>query len=143
MYNRVRVGLPRGTRPSRTRAISSCVGIAAGAPLETFEQREELHFADFAGNGDTYALQVSGESMIEDHICDGDMILLERVQEARDGDIVVALVDGNETTLKRLYKEPGGMIRLQPANSALKPILVPAQNVQIQGRLLAVLRKYK
>jgi repressor LexA len=117
--------------------------IAAGAPIETFEQREELHFADFAGNGNTYALQVSGDSMIEDHICDGDLILLERIQEARDGDIVVALVGGNETTLKRFYREPGGVIRLQPANSALKPILVPAQDVQIQGRLLAVLRKYK
>ena len=117
--------------------------IAAGAPIETFEQREELHFADFAGNGDTFALQVSGDSMIEEHICDGDLILLERVQEARDGDIVVALVGGSETTLKRFYREPNDVIRLQPANSALKPILVPAQDVQIQGRLLAVLRKYK
>jgi repressor LexA len=81
--------------------------------------------------------------MIEDHFCDGDMILIERTQEARDGDIVVALVGGNETTLKRFYREPGGIIRLQPANSTLKPILVPARDVQIQGRLLAVMRKYK
>jgi repressor LexA len=81
--------------------------------------------------------------MIDDHICDGDLILLERVAEARDGDIVVALVAGHETTLKRLYREPGEMVRLQPANSALKPILVPARDVQVQGRLLAVLRKYK
>jgi len=117
--------------------------IAAGAPVEAMEQREELHFADFAGNGNTYALEVRGDSMIEDHICDGDLILLERVQEARDGDIVVALVGGSETTLKRLYREPGGVIRLQPANSALKPILAPARDVEVQGRLLAVLRKYK
>jgi repressor LexA len=88
-------------------------------------------------------LEVRGNSMIEDHICDGDVILLERVTQARDGDIVVALVSGNETTLKRFYREPGDMVRLQPANSTLRPILVPARDVQIQGRLLAVLRKYR
>jgi repressor LexA len=128
----------------RTRPGVPLLGrIAAGAPVEAMEQREELHFADFAGNANTYALEVRGDSMIEDHICDGDVILLERIQEARDGDIVVALLGGSETTLKRFYREPGGIIRLQPANSALKPILVPARDVQIQGRLLAVLRKYK
>jgi repressor LexA len=116
--------------------------IAAGAPVETMEQREVLNFADFAGNRDTFALEVRGESMIDDHICDGDLILVERIPEAHDGDIVVALVAGSETTLKRFYREPGDMIRLQPANAALKPILVPSRDVQIQGRLLAVLRKY-
>src|SRR5579883_1952396 len=117
--------------------------IAAGAPVETVEQREVLNFADFAGNRDTFALEVRGDSMIEDHICDGDLILVERIEEAHDGDIVVALVRGSETTLKRLYREPGDMIRLQPANAALKPIVAPARDVQVQGRLLAVLRKYK
>jgi len=117
--------------------------IAAGAPVETIEQRETLSFADFAGNGNTFALEVRGDSMIDDHICDGDMILVERVQQALDGDIVVALVSGVETTLKRFYREPDNMIRLQPANSTLKPIVVPAGEFQIQGRLLAVLRKYK
>jgi len=117
--------------------------IAAGAPVETVEQRETLSFSDFTGNGDTFALQVRGDSMIEDHICDGDMILLERVTEARDGDIVVALVSGSDTTLKRFYRESDSTVRLQPANAVLQPILVPAQDVQIQGRLLAVMRKYK
>jgi repressor LexA len=117
--------------------------IAAGAPVETVEQREVLNFADFAGNHDTFALEVRGDSMIDDHICDGDLILVERIEEARDGDIVVALVRGSETTLKRLYREPGDMIRLQPANAALKPIVVPSRDLQLQGRLLAVLRKYK
>jgi len=107
------------------------------------ENRETLNFADFAGDGNTFALQVRGQSMIDDHICDGDMILLERVSQARDGDIVVALVSGNETTLKRFYREGSDMVRLQPANAALKPIMVPARDVQIQGRLLAVLRKYR
>ena len=117
--------------------------IAAGLPVEATENREVLNFADFAGRGETYALEVRGDSMIDDHICSGDVILLEKVEQAHDGEIVVALVSGNETTLKRFYREPGGMIRLQPANSTLKPIIVPARDVQIQGRLLAVLRKYK
>ncbi len=117
--------------------------IAAGAPVEAIEQKETLNFADFAGNGNTFALEVRGDSMIEDHICDGDLILLERVVEAHDGDIVVALVGGSETTLKRFYRESGDAVRLQPANAALKPILVPARDVEIQGRLLAVLRKYR
>jgi repressor LexA len=116
--------------------------IAAGLPVESVEQREVLNFADFAGSGN-FALEVRGNSMIDDHICDGDLILLEKVQQARDGDIVVALVAGSETTLKRFYREPGDMVRLQPANASLKPIFVPAGDVQIQGRLLAVLRKYK
>src|SRR5215475_12727335 len=107
--------------------------IAAGMPVESVEQREVLNFADFAGNSNTFALEVRGDSMIDDHICDGDLILLEKVANANDGDIVVALVAGNETTLKRLYREPGDQIRLQPANAALKPIFVAARDVQIQG----------
>lgn len=117
--------------------------IAAGAPVESIEQSEVLNFADFAGDGNTFALEVRGNSMIDDHICDGDLILLEKASEARDGDIVVALVAGSETTLKRFYRESADTIRLQPANSSLKPIIVPAKDVMIQGRLLAVLRKYK
>lgn len=117
--------------------------IAAGMPVESVEQRLSLNLADFAGNPDTFALEVRGDSMIDDHICDGDLILLDRPAQVRDGDIVVALVRGAETTLKRFYSEPGGQVRLQPANAALQPIVVPAGDVQIQGRLLAVLRKYK
>jgi repressor LexA len=117
--------------------------IAAGSPVESMAQRETLNFADFTANPNTFALEVRGDSMIDDHICDGDLILLEKVSQARDGDIVVALVGGEETTLKRFYREPGDQIRLQPANAALKPIIVPARNVQIQGKLLAVLRKYR
>ena len=131
----------RRTRPPQE--IPLVGRIAAGTPVEAVEQRETLNFADFASNPNTFALEVRGNSMIEDHICDGDVILLERVSEARDGDIVVALVAGSETTLKRFYREPADMVRLQPANAALKPIVVPARDVLIQGRLLAVLRKYK
>ena len=109
--------------------------IAAGSPVESVAERSSLNFADFAGSPDTFALEVRGESMIEDHICDGDMILLDRPVEVHDGDIVVALVRGSETTLKRFYREPGEQVRLQPANAALQPIVVPAGDVQIQGRL--------
>lgn len=116
--------------------------IAAGQPVETYNDPATVSFADFVGHKDTYALRVRGNSMIEDHICEGDMILVEQTEQARDGDIVVALVGGAETTLKRFYREPGNTIRLQPANSAMSPIRVPAQDVQVQGRLLAVLRKY-
>jgi len=117
--------------------------IAAGRPVEAVADRATLSFADFIGHPDTFALEVRGESMIDDHICDGDMVLVERTGDVRDGEIVVALVGGAETTLKRFYREPGGKIRLQPANAALEPIIVPAADVEIQGRLLAVLRKYK
>jgi repressor LexA len=116
--------------------------IAAGAPVEAIAGHDTLNFSDFAGNADTYALQVRGESMIEDHICDGDYVLVQRTAQARDGDIVVALVDGVETTLKRFYREPGDRVRLQPANASMQPIFVPSDSVAIQGKLLAVLRKY-
>ena len=117
--------------------------IAAGAPVEAIAGQDTLSFSDFAGDPNTYALQVRGDSMIEDHICDGDYVLVERATEARDGDIVVALVDGTETTLKRFYREAGDRVRLQPANAAMQPIYVPQASVNIQGKLLAVLRKYR
>jgi len=117
--------------------------IAAGTPVEAFAGREMLNLADYAGDGDTFALEVRGDSMIEDHICDGDVVLVERTAEVRDGEIVVALVGGDETTLKRFYRESGARARLQPANSSMPPILVPLADLQIQGRVLAVLRKYK
>jgi len=133
----------RGKQVGRPAEIALAGRIAAGAPVEAIEGQDTLQFADFAGKGDTFALQVSGESMIDDHICNGDYVLVERTQKAHDGEIVVALVGGNETTLKRLYHEANGKIRLQPANASMKPIHVDAADVQIQGRVLAVLRKYR
>jgi repressor LexA len=116
--------------------------IAAGAPVEAIAGEETLNFADFASDPDTYALKVRGESMIDDHICDGDYVLVEKSADAHNGDIVVALVNGSETTLKRFYIEDDQRIRLQPANATMKPIYAPREAVQIQGKLLAVLRKY-
>jgi repressor LexA len=117
--------------------------IAAGAPVEAVAGRETLNFSDFLGSGESYALEVRGDSMIEDHICDGDLVLVERTTDVRDGEIVVALVRGSETTLKRFHREPGDTARLQPANAAMSPIFVPLSDLQIQGRVLAVLRKYR
>jgi len=133
----------KGRAPARSADIPLAGRIAAGTPVEAIEGQDLLHFSDFAGKGDTFALQVSGESMIDDHIMSGDYVLVERAQQAHDGEIVVALVDGREATLKRLYHESGGRIRLQPANSSMEPIILDAAAVQIQGRVLAVLRKYK
>jgi repressor LexA len=116
--------------------------IAAGTPVEAISNPESLNFSDFAGDPNTYALQVRGDSMIEDHICNGDFVLVERTTKVRDGDIVVGLVDGTDTTLKRFYLEPGGKVRLQPANSSMKPIYVSQSALTIQGKVLAVLRKY-
>ncbi len=116
--------------------------IAAGTPVESFASQEKLNFADFLGHSETYALEVRGDSMIDDHICSGDFVLVERTDQVRDGEIVVALVDGTETTLKRIYRETNGLVRLQPANSSMQPIMVQAGGVEVQGRVLAVLRKY-
>ena len=117
--------------------------IAAGAPVEAVAGSESLSFTDFTGNPGIFALEVRGDSMVGDHICSGDYVLAERDPVVHDGDIVVALVRGSETTLKRYYREPGEMARLQPANTAMEPILVPLADLQIQGKVLAVLRKYK
>jgi repressor LexA len=116
--------------------------IAAGAPVEAIPVPESLHFSDFTGNENTFALQVRGESMIEDHICSGDFVLVEKTGSVKNGDIVVALLHGAEATLKRYYLEPDGRVRLQPANSAMQPIFVNPGDLQVQGRVLAVMRKY-
>lgn len=116
--------------------------IAAGRPLEAVEERETLSLGDFARGGNTFALQVKGTSMIEDHIMDGDFVVCEQTQVANPGDIVVALVGDDEATLKRFYREGPGKVRLQPANAEIAPIIVPANDVKIQGRVIGVLRKY-
>jgi repressor LexA len=116
--------------------------IAAGAPVEAIPIPETLHFSDFVGNENTFALQVRGDSMIDDHICSGDFVLVEKTDSVKNGEIVVALVDGTEATLKRYYADSDGRIRLQPANSSMAPIFVDPSSLQIQGRVLAVMRKY-
>ena len=115
--------------------------IAAGRPVEALENPESISLADFTRSKDVYVLQVAGESMQDEHIVNGDYVLVEKTQTARDGEIVVALVNGSDATLKRIYTE-GDKIRLQPSNATMQPIVVPAATVQIQGRVIGVLRKY-
>ncbi len=115
--------------------------IAAGRPVEALETRESLSLNDIVDNKAVFALEVRGESMRDDHIMNGDYVLVEKAQTARQGEIVVALVDGSETTLKRYYLE-GNVVRLQPANTEMEPIYVPAGQVAIQGRVLAIVRKF-
>ena len=115
--------------------------IAAGKPVEALEQPETISLGDFVRQKNVFVLQVKGDSMIEEHILEGDFILVEKTAQVSDGDIVVALVGGSESTLKRLYRE-GSRVRLQPANARMKPIILPANDVTVQGRVLGVLRRY-
>jgi repressor LexA len=115
--------------------------IAAGQPIEAVETPETISLGDITRSRDVFVLQVKGESMRDEHIVDGDYVLVEKADNARDGEIVVALVDGSDATLKRLYRE-GNDIRLQPSNTAMKAIIVPARSVKVQGRVIGVLRKY-
>jgi repressor LexA len=117
--------------------------IAAGSPIEAIEEPEVLDLESlFRGRpGETFVLQVRGDSMIEEQIRDGDYVIVEKRHDAGNGETVVALLDNGEATLKKLYREPD-RIRLQPANAALRPIYVDPDGVRIQGVVIGVLRKY-
>jgi len=115
--------------------------IAAGQPIEAMENPETISLADFVRSKEVFVLEVRGDSMQDEHILSGDYVLVEKAKTAHNGDIVVALVDGTDTTLKRFYRE-GDNIRLQPSNVNMQPIIVPAAAVQLQGRVIGVLRKY-
>jgi repressor LexA len=113
--------------------------IAAGQPLEAIEQADELGFEEWEGAEDKFALQVTGESMIDEHIADGDYVVIKRQEQARDGQIVAVQDDDGEATLKRFYREKN-RVRLEPANKAMKPIY--REKVKILGVLVGVVRKY-
>jgi repressor LexA len=115
--------------------------IVAGQPIEAVENPETISLADFVRSKEVFVLEVRGESMRDEAIIVGDYVLVEKTNSAHNGDIVVALVDKSDATLKRLYRE-GDNIRLQPSNSSMKPIIVPAASVDVQGRVIGVLRKY-
>jgi len=117
--------------------------IAAGAPIEPYTDPNAtmgIPATFVSGQKRTYVLQVRGQSMIEDHINDGDYVIVEQTENAKDGEIVVALLDNGMATLKRFFKE-ATRIRLQPANATMQPIFV--KNVRIQGRVVGLVRKYK
>ncbi|MEL6877989.1 MAG: transcriptional repressor LexA [Pseudomonadota bacterium] len=116
--------------------------IAAGAPIEALEGQNSLPVpAALLGPGEHYALEVSGDSMIEAGIFDGDFALVKRTEAARDGEIVVALVRGEEATLKYLHKD-NGMVRLDPANASYDAQVYQPGEVQVQGKLAGLLRRY-
>jgi len=115
--------------------------IAAGQPIEAVENPETISLADFVRSKEVFVLEVRGNSMQDEAILDGDYVLVEKARTAHNGDIVVALVDQSDATLKRFYRE-GDSIRLQPSNVSMKPIIVPAASVDVQGRVIGVLRKY-
>jgi len=117
--------------------------VAAGQPIEAVSSPETLQVPDafLPRKADYYVLQVQGESMIDEHIQDGDFVVVESRETATPGEMVVALVDGENVTLKKYYRD-GERIRLQPANESLEPIIVDAARVRIQGVVVSVMRKY-
>ncbi len=123
-------------RPTRIPLVGR---IAAGLPIEAIEDRQALDLEElFDRPGETFVLQVSGDSMVDEHICDGDLVVCERRKEARDGETVVALLQDGEATLKKFYRKKG-RVRLQAANPNYGPIY--ADKVDIQGVVVGVVRK--
>jgi repressor LexA len=115
--------------------------IVAGEPLEAIEDIQTIGLpSEMVGKHETYVLQVKGDSMIEDHVLDGDYVIVEKRQLIQDGDMVVALIKGSEATLKRFYKEQR-RIRLQPSNPRYEALVYDEQEVNIQGVVIGILRK--
>ena len=118
--------------------------VAAGSPIESIMTNETIAVPDqlLPRRGPNYALQVQGESMIDEHIMDGDFVVVHGKQAADNGEMVIALVNGSEATVKRFYREQGGWIRLQPANPTMQPMRFQERDVLIQGVVVGVIRKY-
>jgi repressor LexA len=117
--------------------------VAAGLPIEAIEQNETLAVPhDMLRGGSNFVLRVRGDSMVDEQIRDGDYIVVQSRQTAENGEMVVALVHGDSATVKKFYRERDGRIRLQPANETMQPMYFPAEEVQIQGIVVAVIRKY-
>jgi repressor LexA len=116
--------------------------VAAGVPIEAVVSEETVTVPeDLVGTRDTYALRVRGNSMIDEQIRDGDLVVVEDRQTAQNGEMVIALLEGSEVTLKKFYRE-NGHIRLQPANDAIAPIIIGSDEVQVQGVVVGVMRRY-
>jgi repressor LexA len=138
------IDLVEGPREGEAATALPLMGtIAAGSPLEAVRSDETIAVpADMVpGTGGGYVLRVRGDSMIDEQIRDGDFVVIEERPPARDGETVVALVDGHEATLKRLYRE-GATVRLQPANASMGPLVLAADRVQVQGVVVGVIRRY-
>ena len=132
---------PEGERSARATGLPILGTIAAGAPIDALEVPEVLAFEELVPPGsDVYVLKVRGNSMIEDSIRDGDMVLVERRNDPAQGETVVAVLPGETATLKRYYREPDGRVRLQPANASLSPIYT--DELEVRGVVIGVLRRY-
>jgi repressor LexA len=118
--------------------------VAAGEPIEAVAAPESIAVPQdlIPRRGSCYVLRVRGDSMIDEHIQSGDYIVVHSRDDASDGDMVVALIDGTAATVKRFYREPGGWIRLQPANEQVRPIRVHEDSILVQGSVVGVIRKY-
>ena len=117
--------------------------VAAGAPIEAVASNETIAVPEHLSNArDTYVLRVKGDSMIDEQIRDGDYVVIEDRKTASNGEMVIALLRGSDVTLKKFYRETGGKVRLQPANATMQPTLVDPDQVQIQGVVVGVMRKY-
>jgi repressor LexA len=117
--------------------------VAAGMPIEAIEEQETLAVpADLVQPGDNYVLRVRGDSMIDEQIRDGDFIVVNARSHALNGEVVVALIDGHAATVKKLFREQDGRIRLQPANPVMAPLYYPPDDVRIQGVVVAVIRRF-
>ena len=133
---------PRGT--SAASEIPLLGKVAAGTPIESLMHQETIAVPDqmLPRRGPNYALKVQGTSMIDEHIVDGDIVVVHGKQTAENGEMVIALVNGSEATVKKFYREPGGWIRLQPANATMQPMRFQERDVLIQGVVVGVIRKY-
>ena len=133
---------PRGTAVATE--IPLLGKVAAGTPIEALMQQETLAVPDamLPRRGPNYALKVVGSSMIDEHIMDGDFVVVHGKQTAENGEMVIALLQGTHATVKTYYREKSGWVRLQPANPALDPIYVHENDVTIQGVVVGVIRKY-
>jgi repressor LexA len=134
---------PKGT--SGASEIPLLGKVAAGMPIESLMNQETLAVPDEMlprKGGPNYALKVAGDSMIDDHITDGDYVVVHGRQSAQNGEMVIALVNGSEATVKRFYRESGGWIRLQPSNDTMPPLRFQENEVLIQGVVVGVIRKF-
>lgn len=118
--------------------------VAAGEPIEAIAQPETLPVPNdlIPRRGSSYVLRVRGESMIDDHIEDGDLVVVHNRNTADNGEMVIALIQGTSATVKRLYREDGGWVRLQPANDEVRPIRIHEDDLLVQGVVVGVIRKY-
>lgn len=144
--------------PGRSRGISvkpepiqqaACIEVpllgrvTAGLPIEMNEIPETIALPEtMLGRGETFVLEVCGDSMIDEAIKDGDYVIVEKRDSARNGDMVIACIDNNEVTLKRIYRE-GDKVRLQPSNVTMQPIIIENRDVTIKGIVIGILRKYR